>query len=95
METWARGLELFNAERAKHDSAQFYDMDYFELIKDPIGTVEGIYRHFGIEMTDAARAAHGGQRRREQAGSARAQAHLLTRGLRPDRRRGQGALQGL
>ena len=31
METWSRGLELFTAERAKHDSAQFYDMDYFEL----------------------------------------------------------------
>jgi hypothetical protein len=57
METWSRGLELFNAERAEHDSAQFYDMDYFDLIKDPIGTVEGIYRQFGIEMTDDARAA--------------------------------------
>lgn len=57
METWSRGLDLFNTERAKHDCAQFYDMDYFELIKDPIGTVEGIYRHFGIEMTDDARAA--------------------------------------
>ncbi|MDX1887064.1 sulfotransferase [Mycolicibacterium sp. 120270] len=57
METWSRGMELFTAERAKHDPAQFYDMDYFELIKDPIGTVEGIYRHFGIELTDEARAA--------------------------------------
>ena len=57
METWSRGLELFNTERAEHDSAQFYDMDYFDLIKDPIGTVEGIYRQFGIEMTDDARAA--------------------------------------
>ena len=94
METWARGLELFTAERAKHDSAQFYDIDYFEFIKDPIGTVEGIYRHFGIELTDDARAAMRGERRREQAGSARAEAHLLARGLRADRRRGQGALQG-
>jgi hypothetical protein len=57
METWARGLELFTTERARHDSAQFYDMDYFELINDPIGTVDGIYRHFGIELTDEARAA--------------------------------------
>jgi hypothetical protein len=57
METWSRGLELFTAERAKHDSAQFYDMDYFDLISDPVGTVEGIYRHFGIEVTDEARAA--------------------------------------
>lgn len=55
METWSRGLRLSNAERAKHDPAQFYDMDYFALIKDPIAAVEGVYAHFGIEMTDAAR----------------------------------------
>ena len=57
METWSRGLELFNAERAKHDPAQFYDVDYFEFIADPLRAVEGIYAHFGIELTDAARAA--------------------------------------
>jgi hypothetical protein len=55
LETWSRGLELFDAERAKHDPAQFYDLDYFELIKDPISVVEAIYRQFGIELTDAAR----------------------------------------
>ncbi|WP_137146659.1 sulfotransferase [Mycolicibacterium sp. CR10] len=57
LETWSRGLRLFNAERAKHDPAQFCDVDYFEFIKDPIAAVEGIYRHFGIELTDAGRAA--------------------------------------
>jgi hypothetical protein len=57
LETWSRGLKLFNAERAKQDPAQFYDMDYFGLIADPVGTVENVYRHFGIEMTDAARVA--------------------------------------
>jgi hypothetical protein len=56
LETWSRGLELFNAERVKHDPAQFYDLDYFALIKDPIAVVEDIYRKFGIEFTDAARA---------------------------------------
>lgn len=55
METWSRGLELFNTERAKHDPAQFYDLDYFKLIKDPVGAVEDIYRAFGIEYTDEAR----------------------------------------
>ncbi|MCV7055854.1 sulfotransferase family protein [Mycolicibacterium gilvum] len=55
METWSRGLELFNAERAKHDPAQFYDLDYFALINDPVGAVDDIYRAFGIEFTDAAR----------------------------------------
>ena len=57
LETWSRGLELFNAERAKHDPAQFCDVDYFEFIKDPVAAVEGIYSTFGIEFTDAARQA--------------------------------------
>ena len=57
LETWSRGLELFNAERAKHDPAQFCDVDYVDFIKDPIATVEGIYTQFGIELTDAARQA--------------------------------------
>ena len=57
LETWSRGLELFNAERARHDPAQFCDVDYFEFIKDPVGTVEGIYRTFGMDFTVAARQA--------------------------------------
>ena len=32
-------------------------MDYFDLIADPVATVEAIYRHFGIDMTDEARGA--------------------------------------
>lgn len=55
LETWSRGLELFDDERAKHDPAQFYDLDYFEFIKDPISVVEKVYRQFGIDFTDAAR----------------------------------------
>jgi hypothetical protein len=43
--------------RATRNPAQFYDCDYFELIREPIGTVERIYSHFGIEMTDDARTA--------------------------------------
>ena len=57
METWSRGLELFNAERARHDAAQFYDLDYVDLVKDPVGAVQAVYDHFGIEVTDEARAA--------------------------------------
>lgn len=57
METWSRGLRRFNAVRAEHDPAQFCDVDYFEFVKDPVASVEGVYRHFGIEFTDAARAA--------------------------------------
>jgi hypothetical protein len=57
IETWSRGLSLFDAERAKHDPAQFYDLDYFEFIKDPFAVVEAIYRKFGLDYPDAARAA--------------------------------------
>jgi hypothetical protein len=54
LDTWSRGLERFNSERAKHDPGQFCDVDYVDFVADPIGTVEGIYRHFGIELTEPA-----------------------------------------
>ncbi|MFN3005333.1 sulfotransferase family protein [Mycolicibacterium wolinskyi] len=57
LDTWSRGLELFNTERAKRDPAQFLDVDYSEFIADPVGTVENVYRHFGLPYTDGARAA--------------------------------------
>ena len=57
LDTWARGLQRFNAVRATQNPAQFCDVDYATLIRDPIGTVENIYRHFGIELSDDARAA--------------------------------------
>ncbi|MCV7027876.1 sulfotransferase family protein [Mycobacterium sherrisii] len=57
METWSRGLHRFNTERAKHNPAQFFDVDYHDLIADPLGTVESVYRHFGLTLTDEARKA--------------------------------------
>ena len=49
LDTWARGLERFNAVRAQHDPAQFYDVDYQDFVADPLGTVEGIYKYFGLD----------------------------------------------
>ncbi|MDT5327740.1 MAG: hypothetical protein QOF25_4892 [Mycobacterium sp.] len=57
LETWSRGLQRFNGVRAEHDPAQFYDLDYFEFVKDPIASVEGVYRQFGIDFPDEARSA--------------------------------------
>jgi hypothetical protein len=57
LETWSRGLQRFNGVRAEHDPAQFYDLDYFEFVKDPIASVEGAYRQFGIDFPDEARSA--------------------------------------
>lgn len=59
LETWSRGLERFNAVRATANPAQFCDVDYFDLVADPIGTVEDIYRHFGLDLTDDAQTAIG------------------------------------
>jgi hypothetical protein len=50
-------LERFNAVRAKHDPAQFCDVDYKDFVADPLGTVEQVYRQFGIELTEPARQA--------------------------------------
>lgn len=57
LETWSRGLERFNSVRATQNPAQFCDVQYVDLIRDPVGTVEEIYARFGIEMTEAARTA--------------------------------------
>lgn len=57
LETWSRGLRLFDAARAQYDPAQFCDVEYSEFVNDPIAAVEGIYAKFGIDFSDAARRA--------------------------------------
>lgn len=57
METWSRGLRQFNTARAKYDPAQFCDVNYRDLIDDPLGTVADVYRHYGMSLTDEARKA--------------------------------------
>jgi hypothetical protein len=54
LDTWARGLERFNAVRAKHNPAQFYDVDYADFVADPIGTVRAIYKYFDLSLTEPA-----------------------------------------
>jgi len=54
LDLWARGLALFTAERARHDPAHFYDVQYEDLVADPVGTVEAIYQHFGLPLSGAA-----------------------------------------
>ena len=57
-------------------------------------SVEAIYRHFGIDFTDAARAAAEETHAESKKGPRAPEAHLLAGRLRPDRRPGQGTLQG-
>ncbi len=54
LELWASGLELFTAERARHDQARFYDVRYDDLVADPLGTVEAIYGRFGLPLSGGA-----------------------------------------
>lgn len=57
LELWSRGLERFRAERARHDPARFFDVDYDDFVRDPLGTVEAVYAYFGLPLGDAARTA--------------------------------------
>jgi hypothetical protein len=57
LELWARGLEEFVAARARHNPAQFVDVQYEEFVADPIGTAESVYTHFGLPLTLDARTA--------------------------------------
>ena len=64
LELWASGLEKFAAARSKHNPAQFLDVDYASFTADPVGTVELVYEHFGLDYAgaaaDAIRALHAG-----------------------------------
>jgi hypothetical protein len=54
LELWARGLESFTAARARHDPAQFFDVDHEEFTADPLGTTESLYAHFGLDYSGRA-----------------------------------------
>jgi len=38
--------------RTTLDKSQFIDIDYVSFTKDPVGTVKGIYDHFGLQVSD-------------------------------------------
>ncbi|GLW98493.1 sulfotransferase [Microtetraspora sp. NBRC 16547] len=57
LELWSRGLDRFRAERAKHDPARFFDVDYDDFVRDPLGTIDAVYAHFGLTLDGAARTA--------------------------------------
>jgi hypothetical protein len=54
LELWADGIRRGTAARARHDPAQFYDVNYDDFSTDPVGTVESAYAHFGLPLTGRA-----------------------------------------
>ncbi|MGI5205009.1 sulfotransferase family protein [Spirillospora sp. CA-108201] len=87
LDLWSRGLDLFRAERSRHDPARFADVHYDDFVRDPIGTVESVYARFGLPFTGDARAAMTRLHGESSTGAARP-AHrysLADFGLTPER----------
>jgi Sulfotransferase family len=76
LELWARGLECFTAVRARHDPAQFRDVNYDDFVADPVGTIESVYGYFGLTLSTPAAAAM--RRLQEQNASTGRPAHHYT-----------------
>jgi hypothetical protein len=55
LDLWARGAAAFAEARARHDPAHFLDVAYDDFVADPVGTTFGVYEHFDLTLTDAAR----------------------------------------
>jgi hypothetical protein len=49
---WSKGVEPMAKARAERPAEQFYDVDHADFHRDPIGTLRGIYDHFGYVLTD-------------------------------------------
>jgi hypothetical protein len=56
MDYYATSLERGLAARARLDPARFVDVTHDAFVADPLGVVEGIYRHFGLPVAPATRA---------------------------------------
>lgn len=71
LDLWSRGLDRFRAARARQDPARFFDVRYEEFVRDPLGTVEAVYAHFGLPLGDAARTAMARLHEESRSGEAR------------------------
>ena len=86
LEMLGRGADLFMATRDRHDQAHFYDVAFDDLARDPVGTVEAVYRHFGLPWDESVRAAVVAEDAASRSGS-RAPSHrysLADFGLAPE-----------
>jgi hypothetical protein len=51
---WAGAMESAMAVRREHDSRQFYDLHFREIVSDPVQAVRRMYEHFGLELSSEA-----------------------------------------
>ena len=86
---WAEGLERTRAVRAARPDDQFLDVDYPDLVGDPLGTVRRIYAGFDLELSPDRRAGHAAlPRRAPPARRRRAPLHARAVRARPGHRGG-------
>lgn len=57
IETFDQMIERVVAYKKRHGADSIYDLQYAELMQDPIGTMKKLYDHFGEPLSDAAAAA--------------------------------------
>lgn len=69
-----RGADLTVSARAQHDPARFYDVQYRDLVADPVGTVQAVYRNFGLPWSDDVQEAVAGEDEASRSGQ-RAPSH--------------------
>jgi hypothetical protein len=54
IDVWARGMEHAMEVRRERGSEQFFDLDFREILADPVAAVKRIYDHFDLEFTEDA-----------------------------------------
>ena len=64
----SREAEVFAEARSRYDSAQFVDVEYADLVADPVGTVHGVYDAFGLPWDDTVAGAVTEEHRRSREG---------------------------
>ena len=51
LDLWSRAYHAFHEARPKYDQAQFVDIAFGDLVKDPLGVSRSIYERFGLDWT--------------------------------------------
>ncbi len=54
---WPEALDVALEARKRLPEQNFFDLRYADFMKDPIRSMEGIYRYFGLELSDSTREA--------------------------------------
>jgi len=51
LELWASRLERLLEARKRLDSSRFFDLEFREVVSDPLAAIRRMYAHFGIELS--------------------------------------------